>query len=125
MYKSITPDANFGEDEPTEYDPLKRIQIEVTTSIRIFQAMEDFLTMGSHDLTGSNVWINNFLMWLQSSILQENWKSLSFNFSLDTRDMVNRLIKESNKLNDLRAKKGNLSNEDYDTISENFKVVFR
>jgi hypothetical protein len=39
--------------------------------------------------------------------------------------MVNRLIKESNKLNDLRAKKGNLSNEDYDTISENFKVVFR
>ena len=55
LYKSMTQDVDYGIAVPIEYDSVKRIQIEISTSIRIFQAMEDFLTIGSHDLTGSNV----------------------------------------------------------------------
>ena len=87
--------------------------------------MEDFLTIGSHDLTGKNVWVNNFLMWLQSPILRKNWQTLSFNYSLDTRELVNQLIKESDKLKRIRKEKGKLTNEDYDNISKNIKIDFR
>lgn len=125
LFKSMTPDLNHDRFEPADYDPAKRNQIEIVSSIRVFQAMEDFLTIGSHDLTGSNVWINNFLMWLQSPILQKNWKTLSFNYSKDTREMIERLILESNKLVQIRLKKGPLTNQDYDEVSENFKVMFR
>lgn len=125
LYKSITPDADHGNTAPIEYDPAKRAQIEIATSIRIFQAIEDYLTLGSHDLTGSNVWINNFLMWMQSPILRKNWKSLSFNYSIDTRKLIERLISESNKLIHKREKKGILTSEDYDHISTNFEVTFR
>jgi hypothetical protein len=125
LYKSITPDADFGLVEPTNFDTIKRYQIEISTSIRIFQAMEDFLTIGSHDLTGKNVWVNNFLMWLQSPILRKNWQTLSFNYSLDTRELVNQLIKESDKLKRIRKEKGKLTNEDYDNISKNIKIDFR
>lgn len=125
LFKSMTPDVNHEDFEPIIYDPAKRKQLEIVSSIRVFQAMEDFLTIGSHDLTGSNVWINNFLMWLQSPILKEHWKTLSFNYSKDTREMVERLILESDKLAQKRIKKGKLTNQDYDNISGNFKVIFR
>ncbi len=125
LFKSLTPDADHGDFEPTSYDPAKRNQIEIASSIRIFQAMEDFLTLGSNDITGKSIWINNFLMWLQSPILKKNWKALSFNYSKDTREMIDRLIKESDKLVLIRQKKGNLMKNDYDHVSENFKVIFR
>lgn len=125
LYRSMTPDADYGTEEPLAYDAAKRKQIEIATSIRVFQAMEDYLTIGSHDLTGNNVWINNFLMWIQSPILRNNWKSLSFNYSLDTRKLVERLIIESEKLNLIRQQKGFLTNKDYDEISSNFIIKFR
>ena len=125
LYKSMTQDVDYGIAVPIEYDSVKRIQIEISTSIRIFQAMEDFLTIGSHDLTGSNVWINNFLMWLHSPILKKNWRLLSFNSSSATRQMVNLLLLESDKLVELRRQNGKLSNEDYDKISKDFDIEFR
>ncbi|WAC01435.1 hypothetical protein N7U66_15550 [Lacinutrix neustonica] len=64
-------------------------------------------------------------MWLQSPILKENWKALSFNYSKDTGEMVDRLILESDKFTQKRIKKGTLTNQDYDDISANFKVIFR
>ena len=70
-------------------------------------------------------WINNFLMWLQSPILKKNWRLLSFNYSSDTREMVNRLLLESDKLVELRKQNGKLSNEDYDEISKDFDIEFR
>ena len=125
LYKSMTPDADYGKFEPISYDPAKRKQIEISSSIKIFQAMEDYLTIGSHDITGKGIWVNNFLMWLQSPILKKNWKMLSFNYSKDTRKLVERLIIEGNKLTIKRKKNGFLTNEDYDEISNVFQVKFR
>ena len=87
--------------------------------------MEDFLTTGATDLTGKYVWINNFLMWMQSPIFKANWTKISFNYSKDTREMIERLILESDKLIQLRKEKGNVSSADYDAVSTKFEVVFR
>jgi hypothetical protein len=125
LFKSLTPDADHADFEPIPYDPAKRNQIEIVSSIRIFQAMEDFLTLGSSDITGKNIWINNYLMWLQSPILIKNWKALSFNYSKDTREMIDRLIIESNKLVLIRLEMGHLTKNDYDQVSNNFSVTFR
>lgn len=125
LYKSMTPDSSYGQFEPLNYDHAKRDQIEVVYSFRVFQAIEDFLTIGSYDLTGKYVWINNFLMWMQSPILQKNWNLISFNFSKDTRKLINQLIVESNKLIVKRNELKRLTNKDYDSISENFDVPFR
>jgi len=125
LYASITQDADFGTTLPTVFDSLKRKQVETFSSIRIFQAMENFLTTGSYDVTGNYIWINNFLMWMQSPILRSNWTKLSFNYATDTREFVNSIIVESDKLIELRKKKGKLSAEDYDTISKNIVVKLR
>lgn len=125
LYKSITPDADYGGFEPAVFDPAKRKQVEIASSIKIFQAVEDYLTIGSNDITGKGIWVNNFLMWLQSPILERNWKKLSFNYSKDTRELVERLIIEGKKLALKRKKNGVLTNHDYDEISNTFKVKFR
>jgi hypothetical protein len=87
--------------------------------------MEDFLSTAAYDITGIYVWVNNYLMWLQSPILQANWIVLGFNFSKDTRAFVNRLIEKANDLIALRKQKGSLSIADYDAISDNFEVKYR
>lgn len=125
LYASMTPEGGFGTSTPKEYDSLKRKQLEVFYSIRIFQSMEDFLSTGSYDVTGSAVWLNNYLMWMQSPILRENWKNLNFNYSPDTRVLINRLIKKSDFLISLRKRKGHLESKDYDKISKKFKIAFR
>ena len=125
LYRSITPDSDYCQLEPEYYDPARRKQIEIAYSFRIFQAMEDFLTIGSRDVTGKYVWINNFLMWMQSPILREHWNRVSFNFSKDTREMINRLIIESDALMARRALLGKLMPEDYDSVACRFVVHFR
>ncbi|WP_375239547.1 hypothetical protein [Aurantibacter sp.] len=125
LFKSLTPDTDHGNIEPIDYDQAKRIQIEIASSIRIFQAMEDFLSLGSNDITGKDIWVNNFLMWLQSPILRKNWETLSFNYSKDTRKFIDKLILESDKLILLRQKNNKLTRDDYDQISKNFQVHFR
>ena len=125
LYKSMTPDAEFLTVAPAKFDDAKKEQVEVYASMRIFQAMEDFLTTGSYDITGKNVWINNFLMWMQSPILRKNWRKLRFNYSDDTRLLVERIILKGNELIILRQKKGRLTTEDYDTVSNAFDVKFR
>jgi hypothetical protein len=87
--------------------------------------MEDFLTIGSHDITGRVVLTNNFLMWLQLPILKKNWRALSLYYSLDTREMVERLITQSDKLVLKRQSQGKLINPDYDEVSKVFEVTFR
>ncbi|ESU23112.1 hypothetical protein FEDK69T_12610 [Flavobacterium enshiense DK69] len=125
LYSSMVQDADFGVKVPQEYDPLKRKQLEVYYSLRVFQSMEDFLTTGKYDTTGKDVWLNNYLMWMQSSILRDYWSKLSFNYSKDTREFVEEIIKESDALIALRKKKGKLMGEDYDSVSARIEVAFR
>jgi len=125
LYSSMTPDADFGTAKPQKYDLAKRTQLEVYYSLRVFQSMEDFLTTGRYDETGQYVWINNFLMWMQSPILRYYWLKLSFNYAKDTRKFVAKIIEKSDELIALRKKKGKLTNEDYDAVSSKFKVNLR
>jgi hypothetical protein len=125
LYRSMNPDVDLKADEPKSYDPIKRKEIETYASLRIFQSMEDFLSTASYDITGIYVWVNNYLMWLQSPILQAHWTILGFNFAKDTRAFVNRLIEKANDLIALRKQKGSLSIADYDAISDNFEVKYR
>ena len=125
LYSSMTQDEQFQVPPPEKFDAAKREQVEVYNSIRIFQAMEDFLSTGSYDITGSYVWINNFLMWMQSPILRKHWERLSFNYSDDTREFVRRIMHKGDKLILLRKIKGRLEPADYDLVSKNFPVKFR
>lgn len=127
LYASMNPDTDLSQLAPhnTLVDPVKRKQVEIFYSIRVFQSIEDFLSTAAYDITGNYVWINNFLMWMQSPILQENWKILGFNLSDDTRNLIGRIIEKSNSLIALRKEKGKLSFEDYDTISKNFIIHYR
>lgn len=125
LYSSMTPDADFGMAVPEKYDPLKRKQLEVYYSLRVFQSMEDFLTTGKFDTTGKDVWVNNYLMWMQSPILRSYWNKLSFNYAKDTREFVGKIIKESDALIVLRKKKGKLMVQDYDSVSARIEVAFR
>ncbi|HSD15076.1 MAG TPA: hypothetical protein VLB74_10545 [Flavobacterium sp.] len=125
LYSSMVPDADFGMEMPKEYDPLQRKQLEVYYSLRLFQSMEDFLTTGEYDTTGKEVWINNYLMWMQSPILRYYWTKLSFNYSKDTREFVAQIIKGSDVLIAMRKKKSTLTTSDYDAISEKITVAFR
>lgn len=125
LYASMNQDTNLEQFVPKTFDPVKRQQLEVYCSIRFFQAMEDFLSTAAFDITGSYSWINNFLIWLQSPILQEYWKDVSFNYADDTYEFVNSLIEKANGLRELRKKKGKLTREDYVSISKNFKFTAR
>lgn len=125
LYSSMVPDADFGVAMPQKYDAIKRKQLEVYYSLRVFQSMEDFLTTGRYDQTGKEVWVNNFLMWMQSPILRYYWTRLSFNYSPDTREFVSKIIKKSDVLIALRKKNGKLTAGDYDAVSSQFQVNLR
>lgn len=125
LYASMNLDLDLSKHVPKTYDPAKRDLVELYGSLRMFEAMESFLTTSAYDLSGIPAWICNFLTWMQSPILQKNWHVLGFNFSDDTREMLARLIVEANKLNELRKQKGALTPQDYDAIAKNFKITPR
>ena len=106
LYASMNQDTDMSKSEPKKYDLGKREQIEVYGSLRVFQAMEDFLSTAAYDITGIYVWINNFLMWMQSPILRHYWDLLAFNYADDTRELVARVIQKSDELIALRKTKG-------------------
>jgi hypothetical protein len=125
LYSSMVQDADFGVEKPLKFDATKRKQLEVYYSLRVFQSMEDFLTTGKYDETGQYVWVNNFLMWMQSPILRFYWTKLSFNYAQDTREFVEKIIVKSDALIALREKKGKLTSQDYDAVSVKIRVDFR
>jgi hypothetical protein len=122
LYASMNQDTDLGTTEPTQYDPIKRKQVETYCALRIFQSVEDFLSIDHCNAAGLYVWINNFLMWMQSPLLQNHWKVLESNYAQDTRELVERLIDKALELSELRKQKGNLTADDYDTVSKNFKT---
>ena len=125
LYTSMNQDMDFSALEPKHFDESKRAVVELYGSLRMYAAIENFLTTARYDLSGMPAWINNFLTWLQSPILQKNWPLLEFNFSEDTRDFMKRLIQKANTLVVLRKEKGHLTKEDYDAISHAFPVTPR
>lgn len=122
LYASMNPEIDFSADKPKNFDAAKRKQIEVYCALRIFQSIEDFLATEHYNVIDKYVWINSFLMWMQSSILQEHWKILSFNFSARARQVTENLIKSSNGLKELRKQKGKLEATDYDEVSKKFEI---
>jgi hypothetical protein len=122
LYASMYPDTTLNTAEPKAYNPIKRKQVETYCSLKIFQAVEDFLSINHSNNETIYIWINSFLSWLQSPILQEQWKILNFNYGEDTRDLINAIIEKAQELNELRKQKGYLSTQDYDKISKNFKT---
>lgn len=125
LYASMNQDTDLKLTEPKNYDPIKRKQVEVYASLRIFQSVEDFLSTAAYDLTGIYIWLNNYLMWMQSPILRHYWSILNFNYSKDTRALMQRIIEESDYLIQLRKEKGKLTTQDYDKITNNFNVHYR
>jgi hypothetical protein len=125
LYQSIFPD-NLNSPEPKEFNPSKRACLELYFSNRFYEILEDFLSTIKYDLTSIPIWINCFLTWMQSPILQKNWELLEHCYSPDTREFISHLIKESNQLNELRKKTGKpLTMQDYNRISETFPVIPR
>ena len=52
--------------------------------ILIFQSFEDFLTSHKMDETGDYVWISNYIQWVSSPILEQQWSVLKSNFANTT-----------------------------------------
>ena len=52
--------------------------------ILIFQSFEDFLTSHKMDETGNYVWISNYIQWVSSPILEQQWSVLKSNFANTT-----------------------------------------
>ena len=125
LYASMNQDTDMSQFLPQSFDMFKRKQIEIYGSLRVLQAAEDFLSTATYDITGIYVWINIFLLWMQSPILQKNWKLFAVIYSDDTKEFVNRIIEKANYLVELRKQKGQLTIQDYDAIAKNFKVNYR
>lgn len=66
-------------------------------SILIFQGWEDYLTSSNVDETGNQIWINKFLQWTNSSILEEKWKVLKGNYARTTQEFGDFLFRISSK----------------------------
>jgi hypothetical protein len=122
LYASMNPDFDMTSDKPHTFDPVKRKQIELYSAMRIFQSIEDFIVTAHYNIVDQYVWINGFLMWLQSPILQQYWPRLVFNYSPATRELTERLIKHAQDLTVLRKQKGALDSADYDAVSKEINM---
>lgn len=122
LYAEMNQDTALPLSEPKNYDPVKQKQVELYQSIRVFQAVEDFLSFSGYDISGIFIWLNNFLGWMQSPTLQKNWGILEFNFYNDTRELMPKIIEKANELIELRKKKGKLTTADYDNVSKSIIV---
>lgn len=118
LYASMNPDFDFSHDKPHAYDAVKRKQVELYSAMRIFQSIEDFLASQAYSVVDNYVWINGFLMWVQSPILQQHWPVLSSNYSVASREFIEKLIKHAQDLIALRKQKGTLGAADYDAVSK-------
>jgi len=122
LYASMNPDFDFTHEKPRMFDAAKRGQVELYAAMRIFQSIEDFIVTAHYNVIDQYVWINGFLMWLQSPILQSYWPILSSNYSSNAREITEKLIKHAQDLSALRKQKGALEPADYDAVSKDFTL---
>lgn len=123
-WATINPDSDLGTYTPAG-DPAKREALEYYFSTRIFQAMEDFLSTAKYDLTDVPTYLNFFLTWIQSPILQRHWKIQATMYSPDTREFINTLIEKAKILEERRKIKGPLTYKDYDAVSNKITIMLR
>ncbi len=58
----------------------------------IFQAIEDFMVSSILDETAPEVWISNFIPWMNSKILNNNWSVLKANYAPRTIELSDYLF---------------------------------
>jgi hypothetical protein len=105
--------TEMNAQKPQTMDIAKTKVTETEISIRLFQSWEDYRTLQDQDVTGSYVWLCNFLMWAQSDILFEYWKKLQSNFALTTIIFGNFLFTKANELKLMKSQNGKLTTIDY------------
>lgn len=58
----------------------------------IFQSMEDFMVSSALDETSPEVWISNFIPWVNSNILAKKWLVLKSNYAPRTIELADYLF---------------------------------
>ena len=94
-------------------------------AISVFQIFEDYKTIYTHDKTGLNVWLGNFLNWAQSDTLQKLWPRLRINYQPSTIQMTEALFAAANEIKALRVKQGQVSYDDYQIAIEKLAILFK
>ena len=132
----ITPNLRLAQDYdnlgtlPAEMYPDLSINSsqdmhQVAFAISIFQIFEDYKTIYTHDKTGVNIWLGNFLNWAQSDTLQRLWPRLRINYQPSTIQMTESLFSAANEIKALRAQQGQVSYQDYQAVIDKLAIVFR
>ncbi len=98
---------------------------QVAFAISVFQIFEDYKTIYTHDKTGLNVWLGNFLNWAQSDTLQRLWPRLRINYQPSTIQVTEALFAAANEIKALRIKQGHVSYDDYQSVIAKLSVVFK
>ena len=98
---------------------------QVAFAISVFQIFEDYKTIYTHDKTGLNVWLGNFLNWAQSDTLQKLWPRLRINYQPSTIQMTEALFAAANEIKALRVKQGQVSYDDYQIVISKLVIVFK
>ena len=98
---------------------------QVAFAISVFQIFEDYKTIYTHDKTGLNVWLGNFLNWAQSDTLQKLWPRLRINYQPSTIQMTEALFAAANEIKALRVKQGQVSYDDYQIAIEKLAILFK
>ncbi len=98
---------------------------QVAFAISVFQIFEDYKTIYTHDKTGVNIWLGNFLNWAQSDTLQKLWPRLRINYKPSTIRMTEALFAAANEIKALRVKQGQVTYEDYQVAIQKLAVIFQ
>ena len=98
---------------------------QVAFAISVFQIFEDYKTIYTHDKTGVNIWLGNFLNWAQSDTLQKLWPRLRINYQPSTIRMTEALFAAANEIKALRVKQGQVTSEDYQVAIQKLAVIFQ
>lgn len=122
LFASMNPDTDMAAHEPKNIDPIKRKQVEFYYAIRIFQSVEDFISTIKYENTEVACWMNTFLQWMQSPILQDHWTKVDFQYTEKTIQLMRIIINHANTLKELRKTKGVLVADDYNTLSKNIPL---
>ena len=98
---------------------------QVAFAISVFQIFEDYKTIYTHDKTGVNIWLGNFLNWAQSDTLQRLWPRLRINYQPSTIRMTEALFAGANEIEALRVKQGQVSYDDYQVAIQKLATIFK
>jgi hypothetical protein len=102
-------------------DIARRRWTELRISRAIFQACENYLTLGGIDSTSKSCWLRIFTQMFRSPTLRRIWASERLSFSEDAQRFVDDIIEAAR----LIPRKGTAAQSDYDRIVGDFEVPLR